>query len=464
MKRCLLFEVRGYFDLCRAITQEDADSMQKNTHLVSANGLSAGFKEILGHIIKTRDNIEVSTIKHFLHVVRQFLAKFKAETEYHQTLFEAAQRVFKLEHFLVAKFKPNRPVSTAKPEKPSPELERIQALRIGITDILIKAYSGIDWKSDFDSFNSSKHASLQFVSRITLEIIEEEPLLSHQDDLNHMEDHKIDRAVASQNQSQDIVSPSIYKFTAKLVSDLCSFKQSVALSTQVFKIISQKFTVAKLLGSIAVSNSASLFSYYQQLLLMIATAACQSISEEMLSAIFNQICIILSNKSLMQQSTAKIVEAIDQLLSLISNQSQTSNTLLLTFYKSLINEYVRIRVNENPFDELWVEVNRYLMVWVSKIYKQLTRVDEFRLAPESHIEATMKFWIFVIIDLKALAGKDLSSIRKFSQSFSTLIEQAERKYSNSFLTLENILQQELPPNLEANLDQVVSQFFEKHRK
>ena len=463
-KRCLISEVRGYFDLCQAILPQDAEGVQKNSLLISTNGLSAGFKEILGHIIKMRDNLEVSTIRHFLHVIKQFLSRYKADSEYHQTLFEAAQRVFSLEHLLTAKFNSSNRASTGMPQKLSPEVERIRALRVGLTDILIKAYSANDWKSDFDNFNSSKHTSLQFVSKVMLEIIEEEPLLSHEDNLDHMEDHKIDRAVASQNQSPDIATPSIYKFTAKLISDLCSYKQSVVLSTQVFKIISQKYTVAKLLGSISISSTPSLCSYYQELLMMIATAACQALSEEMLAAIFNQICIILSNKALMQQNTAKVVESIDQLLSLILKQSQSSNTLLLTFYKSLINEYVRIRVNENPFDELWVEVNRYLMAWVSRIYKQVVRVDEFRCAPDSHVEATMKFWIFVIIDLKYLVGKDLASIRKFSLPFTTLIEQAERKYSNSFLTLENIVQQELPVDLETNLDETVGQFFEKYQK
>jgi hypothetical protein len=456
IKRYILPELSGYFEMFQATFRIDPQESSKQGALLSAATLAAGFRDTLSLLVRFRNIMDPDLIRSVIRIIHKFMIVYPRETDFHQILYEAALKACKLEHLLRLKLSSQNQTS-------APELDRAVTLRKGLTYCLIRSYT-LDENLSEEAVQKGR--TFAFLSRVVLDLIEEESILSNDVVQPAKDEKETDLAVVLGGKS---ANGSIYRYSIKIVASLCSYTSSkshhhVPLTpnksqtrnfTFVFKLVTQKFQVAKLITAYAACDKEPLKEYYLQMLILLATCAGNSGSDELLQVFCNQCCLVLGNTSLRDRWKG-LTTAVSAALERIFEISIKDSRVLSSFYKCLVTEYLRLRIDQGPFDDLWVIPTQYFMSWVAKVNRMLSMFEDNQLYVDRPPDLTMKFWLFVMIDYSEIIKNDPGSILTFASAFSTLIEPSERTYSNSFLVCDLIFQQELTPPIQNRIKKSVA--------
>ena len=448
IKRYILPELTGYFELFQATLRTDLD--KRNT-LLSRTSLAAGFRDTLNLLCRYKNIMDADLIKSVIKILHKFMTEYQGETDFHQILYEATVKACRLEHALRSKL-------GVLPTTPVPELTRAIILRKGLSQVLIRAYAPDTRESD-ESLQKSR--TFIFISRVVLDLIEEEAFLisDHPDGRN---DKQADFTILVGGTP---ASGSVYRYNIRLVAELCNYRKKSLSFSFVFKLVTQKFQVGKLVGSYATCHKEPLKEYYLQMLILLATCAGHSRSEELLQVVCSQACLVLADKSI-REKWIDLGFAVESLLSTLYNICHKDSVQLSAFHKVLIKEYLRLRIDhtQSPFDESWVETTRFMLPWVAKIHRQLSRMEETTEFIDRPADLTLKFWFFVMLDYHDLQKKETPELKNFALAYSTLIEPSERIYSNSFLSSDLTLQQDIPKNTQIKINKAIekSEAYEKY--
>ena len=468
----LLCQLSGYFDLYQSISHTEIRHLPPTSQYLSHAGLTAGFKEIVNHVVKSREIIELPVLNGFLAVIERFVSGFTKETEYFHIVYEVTQKLYKLDRYYHQKGDAH--INLIIDVSSDTNLQKIQVLKNGFTSLIIHLSKNIvQGDSKMDGFServSSKVKEFDFINMIVLDIMkEEESFIEVEDSIGNNIDLREIQLIIEKKESINTVETALtYRENIQLIEQICKTKNSQIYYSQVFKLISQKFSMNNILGIIFSIKDHNHIEYLNSLLTLVVSSALQSgeKAKDHLSAVINQSISIMVDPQFSQYS--KLIETtIDMTYTKLFEIASHSPNLLSQLYSVSITEYYDLRVSsKDPFDNCWIHTSKFMMMWISKFYKQMKKNGESKAFLSKNTGLPFKIWIFLIIDIQEIQSSDANSsfLREFALPFDFLMEESELTYTNSFFQIQTDFPKLENKIMMPKLDQLIEDYYPRYKK
>lgn len=456
LRKHLLQELYGYFELFQALSHHD--SYFKTNTLFSANSLATGFRETLSLLVKTRSQMDIESIKNFIRIIYDFIKVHKTETDYHLILYETTIKIYRLEHLLRLKMVSFNRTDT----KVMKELQKIVVLRKGLTEVIIRSYLGTHFKLTTVEKKDLKDQTAEFLKRVILELQEEESVLLQETQGPSLNEYYHELGMVNSSPTNPEIS-TIYRYLMRLVFEVCSQKQEKDLFCQVFKLITLKDPISKLITFYATYTQEPLKRYYLEMFKFLGVTAANSNSAEVVYIITSQICQTLINPTAKQQ-WKEVTAACQTILNSVYDAGHSNPSFMLMVYSVLVKDYIKTRIDNQPLYSYWFDVHRFLMPWVAKLHRFILRRPHLNAELEKISDVKMQFWMFTMFDIEDYLKLSKIEVEEFSLAFNVLREPSERIYSNSFLRCDLILQQPVAYEVEPKLKRALKTFYPDYEK
>lgn len=461
LRKYFLAELFGFFELFQLLVNTEV-GYRKNS-LLSHNSLADGFRDTLTLMIRVRAEMDMLTLKNLIRIIYRIAMHDQNEVDYSQMIYDATLKVYKIEHAMRLEISQRSRSDT----KVMRELQKAVVLRKGLTEVLVRSYILSKKNPTFDEQKDAKFNVLEFLNKLILELNEEEikiklaPQLLASNALTSF-------SLRSEPQSSaELGSNSIYRYLMRLIVEMCTQKADLEFFSHVFNLIVQKYPIIKLIQNYLRTSSPILKEYYMQMLILVGHMAGSSRSTELMKNVVNQVCHTLVNESATVNSRidwTRVCEACSALLQTIYDTCSHDPDFVLKVYCLLASVYSSMRANDYPLDKKWVPSNRFIMSWLEKFHRYLHKRPEYITLLDKEGEATLQFWMFIIIDIEDLLKEDAEGFRNFSLTFTSLTEASEKSYSNSIMNYHIFLKEKVDVEVEPRLKRVVHNYYREYEK
>jgi hypothetical protein len=453
-----VLQVAGYFELFKALIA--SGSKIKGPILLHLNSLSNNVRELLSFVIKQRNVLQIYEMDSILNIIGKFISSYEVETEFHEIIYDALFKVFKLASVLEIRISQSRQGL----KEYSSEKENLKFLSDFLTSILAQS-SEISFISE-DPESSKKSKQFLLFNKLIHELSEEEALASHASSPSGFVELDIEMALENKVSAMSNLVTSQYKQLIDLIRKLAKVADSRACYSFIFSHITQRHTIAKLIGSYVSSVDRNQKNYYfecMSLLVKISIRAAEKGLFDPYSSILSQIIMVLSNQNLSSQSI-EIQRCAKELMSMMLQKEVRAKKHYIVGLQKLIDEYVSNRVDKGFYSEHWASVTVFMIHAVTQISRILCKSEEGRMIIHLNTHLFVKAYFIVIVDLHLLAPNQMESIQQMGISMPPLIETSDRYYSNSIIAYELYVQPEIPSAVEKLILKEAKSLFPSYEK